>query len=108
MKKLVVLGGGESGIGAALLAKNNNYDVFVSDKGTISDKEVLTNNDIKWEEGSHTMEEILTATEVVKSPGIPDTIPLVRELISEGISVISEVEFAYRYTNAKNNSNYRE
>jgi len=101
MKKLVVLGGGESGIGAALLAKNNNYDVFVSDKGTISDKEVLTNNDIKWEEGSHTMEEILTAAEVVKSPGIPDTIPLVRELISEGIPVISEVEFAYRYTNAK-------
>lgn len=101
MKKLVVLGGGESGIGAALLAKNNNYDVFVSDKGTISDKEVLINNDIKWEEGSHTMEEILTATEVVKSPGIPDTIPLVRELISEGIPVISEVEFAYRYTNAK-------
>ena len=101
MKKLVVLGGGESGIGAALLAKDNNYDVFVSDKGTISDKEVLTNNDIKWEEGSHTMEEILTAAEVVKSPGIPDTIPLVRELISEGIPVISEVEFAYRYTNAK-------
>tara|TARA_B100001540_G_C15814317_1_gene646255 strand:- start:3558 stop:4871 length:1314 start_codon:yes stop_codon:yes gene_type:complete len=101
MKKLVVLGGGESGIGAALLAKNNNYDVFVSDKGTISDKEILTNNDIKWEEGSHSMEEILSATEVVKSPGIPDTIPLVRELISVGIPVISEVEFAYRYTNAK-------
>ncbi len=101
MKKLVVLGGGESGIGAALLAKNNNYDVFVSDKGTISDKEILTNNDIKWEEGSHSMEEILAATEVVKSPGIPDTIPLVRELISVGIPVISEVEFAYRYTNAK-------
>jgi len=101
MKKLVVLGGGESGIGAALLAKKNNYDVFVSDKGTISDKEVLTNNDIKWEEGSHTMEEIFTATEVVKSPGIADTIPLVRNLISEGIPVISEVEFAYRYTNAK-------
>ena len=101
MKKLVVLGGGESGIGAALLAKNNNYDVFVSDKGTISDKEILTNNDIKWEEGSHSMEEILSATEVVKSSGIPDTIPLVRELISVGIPVISEVEFAYRYTNAK-------
>ena len=101
MKKLVVLGGGESGIGAALLAKNNNYDVFVSDKGTISDKEILTNNDIKWEEGSHSMEEILAATEVVKSPGIPDTIPLVRDLISAGIPVISEVEFAYRYTNAK-------
>lgn len=101
MKKLVVLGGGESGIGAALLAKKNNYDVFVSDKGTISDKAVLIKNDIKWEEGSHTIEEMLTATEVVKSPGIPDTIPLLRELISEGISVISEVEFAYRYTNAK-------
>lgn len=101
MKKLVVLGGGESGIGAALLAKKNNYDVFVSDNGTILDKEVLINNDISWEEGSHTIEEILTATEVVKSPGIPENIPLVRELISEGIPVISEVEFAYRYTNAK-------
>lgn len=101
MKKLVVLGGGESGIGAALLAQKNNYEVFVSDKGTISDKEVLINNDIKWEEGSHTMDEILTATEVVKSPGIPDDIPLVKELNSKGIPVISEVEFAYRYTNAK-------
>lgn len=101
MKKLVVLGGGESGIGAALLAKKNNYEVFVSDKGKISDKEVLINNDIKWEEGSHTMEKILTATEVVKSPGIPDDIPLVKELNSKGIPVISEVEFAYRYTNAK-------
>ena len=101
MKKLVVLGAGESGIGAALLAKKNNYDVFVSDKGIISDKKILINNDIKWEEGSHNIEEILNSSEVVKSPGIPDNIPLVKELKSKGIPVISEIEFAYRYTNAK-------
>jgi len=101
MKKLVVLGGGESGVGAALLAKQNNYDVFVSDKGTISDKEVLTNNDIKWEEGIHSVDEIMTASEVVKSPGIPDSIQLIKEIKSKGIPIISEVEFACRYTNAK-------
>ena len=101
MKKLVVLGGGESGIGAALLAKKNGHDVFVSDKGIITDKEVLTNNDIKWEEGNHTLSEILTATEVVKSPGIPDSIDLIKTIKEKGINIISEVEFAYRYTKAK-------
>jgi UDP-N-acetylmuramoylalanine--D-glutamate ligase len=101
MKKLIVLGGGESGVGAALLAKKNGYDVFVTDKGTISDKEVLTNNEIKWEEGNHSLSEILSADEVVKSPGIPDTIKLISDIKDSGIPIISEVEFAYRYTNAK-------
>ena len=101
MKKLIVLGGGESGLGAALLAKKNGYDVFVSDKGIISDKEVLTNNEIKWEEGNHSLSEILSADEVVKSPGIPDTIRLISDIKDSGIPIISEVEFAYRYTNAK-------
>ena len=100
MKKLVILGGGISGIGAALLAKKNGYDVFVSDKSIISEKEVLTNNDIKWEEGTHSIEEIMTASEVVKSPGIPDSVDVIKRIKEKGISVISEVEFAYRFTNA--------
>ena len=101
MKKLVILGGGISGIGAALLAKKNGYDVFVSDKSIISEKEVLTNNDIKWEEGTHSVEEIMTASEVVKSPGIPDSVDIIKRIKEKGISIISEVEFAYRFTNAK-------
>ncbi|MBT3418408.1 MAG: UDP-N-acetylmuramoyl-L-alanine--D-glutamate ligase [Flavobacteriales bacterium] len=101
MKKLVVLGGGKSGIGAALLAKKNDWNVFVSDKGIITDKEVLTNNDIKWEEGSHSENEILSADEIVKSPGIPDGIKIIQLAKENRIPVISEVEFAYRYTNAK-------
>ena len=101
MKKLVVLGAGESGIGVALLAKKNNYDVFVSDIGIITEKTVLSNNEIRWEEGIHTKHEILSATEVVKSPGIPDSIELIQNLKSKGIPVISEVEFAFRYTKAK-------
>ena len=78
MRKLVILGGGISGIGAALLAKKNGYDVFVSDKSIISEKEVLTNNDIKWEEGTHSIKEIMTASEVVKSPGIPNSVDLIK------------------------------
>tara|TARA_B000000532_G_scaffold244239_1_gene243347 strand:+ start:3523 stop:4836 length:1314 start_codon:yes stop_codon:yes gene_type:complete len=101
MKKLVVLGAGESGIGAALLAKKNKYDVFVSDNGIITEKLVLSNNKIRWEEGGHTKNEILSATEVVKSPGISDSIGLIQDLKSQGIPVLSEVEFAYRYTKAK-------
>ena len=101
MKKLVVLGAGESGIGAALLAKKNKYDVFVSDKGIITEKSVLSNNDIRWEEGVHTKHDILSATEVVKSPGIPDSIEIIQDLKSKGIPILSEVEFAFRYTKAK-------
>jgi len=101
MKKLVILGAGESGIGAALLAKKNKYDVFVSDKGIITEKSVLSNNDIRWEEGVHTKQDILSATEVVKSPGIPDSIEIIKDLKSKGIPILSEVEFAFRYTKAK-------
>lgn len=101
MKKIVVLGAGESGIGAALLAKKNKYDVFVSDKGIIKEKSLLSSNEIRWEQGDHTKHEILSATEVIKSPGIPDSIEIIQDLKSKGIPIISEVEFAFRYTKAK-------
>lgn len=102
-KRLVILGGGESGVGAAILAKKKGFEVFVSDKGEIKDKykSVLKNIDVEWEDGKHTESKILNATEVVKSPGIPDTIPLILKIKEKGIRVISEIEFAGRYTNAK-------
>lgn len=102
-KKIAVLGAGESGVGAALLAKKKGLAVFVSDSGSIKnkDKKVLSNHDIKWEEGKHSFEKILSVDEVVKSPGIPDDIELIASIKSSGKSVISEVEFAFRYTNAK-------
>jgi len=101
-KKLVILGAGESGTGAAVLGKKKGYNVFVSDKGTIKQnyKDVLNNFEIDWEEGAHTMPRIHNADLVVKSPGIPDTIPLLAELRKKGIPVISEIEFAARYTRA--------
>ena len=101
MKKLVVLGGGISGIGAALLAKKNGYDVFLSDNGVILEKEILRKNNIQFEEGTHSIEEIMTASEVVKSPGISDSENLIKKIKEQDISIISEVEFAYRFTNAK-------
>lgn len=103
MKKLVVLGGGESGCGAAVLGQQKGYEVFLSDKGKIKEKyqKVLTQFDIEWEEQQHSEERIFAADEVVKSPGIPDTIPLILELKAKGIAVISEIEFAARYTDAK-------
>ncbi len=102
MKKLVVLGAGESGIGAAMLAKQKGWEVFVSDKGKIKDnhKHVLKNLVIAWEENQHSEAKILTADEVVKSPGIPDTVALIKKLKEKGIPVISEIEFAARYTTA--------
>lgn len=103
MSRLVVLGGGESGYGSAVLAKVQGLDVFVSDKGTIAEKykEILQHWKIKYEEGQHTMELILNADEVVKSPGIPDKVEVVQEIRKRGIPVISEIEFASRYTSAK-------
>tara|TARA_Y100001978_G_scaffold160453_1_gene146547 strand:+ start:898 stop:2226 length:1329 start_codon:yes stop_codon:yes gene_type:complete len=103
MKKLVVLGGGESGCGTAVLAQQKGYEVFLSDKGKIKEKyqKVLTQFEIDFEEKKHTEDRLLTADEVVKSPGIPDTIPLILELKEKGIPVISEIEFAARYTEAK-------
>ncbi|MCO6499499.1 MAG: UDP-N-acetylmuramoyl-L-alanine--D-glutamate ligase [Vicingus serpentipes] len=102
-KRLVILGGGESGVGTAILAKQKGFEVFVSDKGALKDKykSVLINIDVEWEEGKHTESKILNASEVVKSPGIPDTAPLVLKLKEQGISVISEIEFAGRYSKAK-------
>jgi len=103
MQKLVVLGGGESGVGAAILGKKHGFDVFVSDKGKLKEeyKNVLSNYALPYEEQQHTVERILEADLVVKSPGIPDTAPLVVQLREQGTAVISEIEFAGRYTQAK-------
>lgn len=103
MKKIVILGGGESGVGAALLAKAKGFEVFLSDKGMLSDKykETLSQNNIPFEEGEHTEAKILDASEVIKSPGIPDKVELIKKLHSLRIPVISEIEFASRYTKAK-------
>lgn len=103
MKRLVVLGAGESGVGAAILAKEKNFSVFVSDYGTIASKykQILQTEAIEWEEKKHSTEEILNADEVVKSPGIPDSAAIVLKLKEKKIPVISEIEFAARYTNAK-------
>lgn len=101
--KLVILGAAESGVGAAILGQQKGYDVFVSDKGAIQPryKEMLDAHGIAWEENQHTPERILAATEVVKSPGIPDTAPIIVQLHEEGIPVIADIEFAARYTSAK-------
>ena len=102
-KRLVVLGGGESGAGAAVLGKVKGMDVWLSDAGTIGQtyKDLLDKYGIAWEEGGHTPEKILNADEVVKSPGIPDTAPMVAQIIERGIPIVSEIEFASRYTDAK-------
>ncbi len=102
-KRIVVLGAGESGTGAAILAKEKGFDVFVSDCGTISEpyRALLDQNGVPWEDGKHSEELILNADEVVKSPGIPLTAPLIQKLQAQGTPIISEIEFASRYTNAK-------
>ncbi|WP_299255723.1 UDP-N-acetylmuramoyl-L-alanine--D-glutamate ligase [uncultured Aquimarina sp.] len=103
MKKLVVLGAGESGVGTAVLGKKEGFDVFVSDKGTITNhyKEVLRNFEIEWEEQQHTEDEILKADVVMKSPGIPDNVALVKKLVEQRVPVVSEIEFASEFTSAK-------
>ncbi len=102
-KRIVILGAGESGVGSALLAKAKGFEVFVSDMGMLQDKykHILQNEKIPFEEGMHTESLILNATEVVKSPGIPDKAPLVKKLHEQNTPVISEIEFAARYTKAK-------
>ena len=102
-KRIVILGAGESGAGAAVLAKKKGFDVFVSDMSVIKDiyKELLVSKNIQWEEEHHTEELILNADEVIKSPGIPNDAPMILKLKAKGIPVISEIEFAGRYTNAK-------
>ena len=103
MARIVVLGGAESGVGAAVLAKVKGYDVFLSDKGKIEEKyaETLRQWDIPFEQGHHTEELILNADEVVKSPGIPGTVPMVRKLREQGTHIVSEIEFASRFDPAK-------
>ncbi|MEW6469791.1 MAG: UDP-N-acetylmuramoyl-L-alanine--D-glutamate ligase [Bacteroidota bacterium] len=103
MKRLVVLGAAESGVGAAVLARKKGFEVFVSDKGTIKSKyrKVLLKHRIRFEEGKHTEALILNADEVVKSPGIPEKSEMVRKLRRKRVPVISEIEFAARYTDAK-------
>ena len=102
MKRLVVLGGGESGVGTALLGKEKGFDVFVSDFGTLKKvyKDVLKHNEIEWEEGKHTAYKILNADVVMKSPGISEQVPIVKALLETGIPVISEIEFAAQFTSA--------
>lgn len=101
-QRLVILGGGESGVGTAILGKKKGYDVFVSDFGKIKNnyKEVLGLHGIKWEEEKHTEDLILNADVVMKSPGIPDKSPMVKKILEKGIKVISEIEFAIPYTKA--------
>ena len=102
MKRLVILGGGESGVGAALLGKQKEYEIFISDRGSIAKKykKVLLHNEISFEEKQHTESLILNADVVVKSPGIPEKAPIVQQLINNGVLVISEIEFASKYTDA--------
>ena len=103
MKRIVVLGAGESGTGAAILAKVKGFDVFVSDMSMIKDyyKQMLDDYQIAWEEGQHTESLILNADEIVKSPGIPNNAPLINKLREQGTHIISEIEFAGRYTDAR-------
>lgn len=102
MKRLVVLGGGESGVGTAILGKKEGLDVFVSDFGKIKDnyRDVLNKYEIKWEDEQHTEDLILNADVVMKSPGIPDKAPIIKKLHEKGIKVISEIEFANDFTKA--------
>ena len=102
-KRIVVLGAGESGTGAAILAKVKGFDVWLSDMGKIAPKykEKLEEFQVNWEEGTHSEDKILMADEVIKSPGIPDKAPIIKKIISKNIPIISEIEFAGRYTDAK-------
>ena len=102
MKRLVILGGGESGVGTALLGRAKGYEVFVSDKGKIKEKykQVLIHNEIEWEDETHTESKILNADIVMKSPGIPDKVDLVKRIRERDISIVSEIEFAAKYTDA--------
>jgi len=102
-KKIAILGAGESGVGAAVLAQKNGVEIFLSDRGKVNDKykKVLSQFDIKYEEGMHSEDLILDADEIIKSPGIPDWVPIVEKAHAKGIPVISEIEFAGRFTDAK-------
>ena len=102
-RRIVILGAGESGTGAAILAKDKGFDVFVSDYGQIASnyRQILDDEQIAWEDGQHTLDRILAADEVIKSPGIADTTPVMKAVLSKNIPVISEIEFAARFTKSK-------
>ena len=102
MKRLVILGGGESGVGTAILGKQKGWEVFLSDKGSLKPhyRETLNKEGIQWEEGTHTEEKILSADVIMKSPGIPDKAPIIKKAHEKGIAVISEIEFASKYTDS--------
>jgi len=102
MKRLVVLGGGESGVGTALLGKEKGFEVFVSDYGKLKEeyKDVLIHNEIEWEEETHTTSKILNADVVMKSPGISEQVSIVKALVVQGVSMVSEIEFAAQFTDA--------
>ncbi|WP_417873179.1 UDP-N-acetylmuramoyl-L-alanine--D-glutamate ligase [Xanthomarina gelatinilytica] len=101
-QRLVILGGGESGVGTALLGKAKGFEVFVSDKNKIKEKykDVLIHHEIEWEEETHTESKILNANLVMKSPGIPEKVPLVKQLREQGVPIVSEIEFAAKFTQA--------
>ena len=103
MKKIIVLGGGESGVGAAILAQTKGFDVFLSDAGMLQNqfRDILKKHQIPFEEGKHTEAQILDADEVIKSPGIPDKAPLIQKIAAKKIPIISEIEFAGRFCKAK-------
>jgi len=102
-KRVVILGSGESGVGAAILAQAKGFDVFVSDKGEIKEKykATLIEKNIPFEEGTHSEEKILNASEIIKSPGIPDKAEMIKKAKAKGINIVSEIEFGGRYTTAK-------
>ena len=102
-ERIIILGAGESGTGAAILAKAKHYDVFVSDQGTIKDqyKNELIEHAIEFEEGKHSEEKILGATWIIKSPGIPDKADIIKKVKSKGIEIIDEIEFAFRFLQGK-------
>jgi UDP-N-acetylmuramoylalanine--D-glutamate ligase len=102
-KNIVILGAAESGVGAAILAAQKDYNVFVSDNGSIKEsyKTILSEHRIEFEENQHSIERILNADEIIKSPGIPDNIDLIKQIKAKNISIISDIEFAFRYSNAK-------
>src|ERR1051326_552556 len=98
-KRVVILGGGESGTGAALLAKAKGFDVFVSDQGTLKEKykQELVVSGISFEEGQHSFDKILDASLIIKSPGIPDKAEIIKKAIAKDVEIIDELEFAYRF-----------
>ena len=101
MKRLVILGGGESGVGTAILGKKEGYDVFLSDRGQLKPhyRDTLDKEGIAWEEGAHNEDKILSADLIMKSPGSPDKAPIIQKAKAKGISIVSEIEFASGYTN---------